>query len=167
MARTIRASLFVGCLMLGGCVEYTPVELSAVPPSQEVRVRVTNDGALRLARHLGRITDDVSATVAPEASDSIAVTIWLGKDYRGTDFENVRETIVLPRDEVTSLSLRRLSTWRTAALSAAALVGTLVLADRIFQIGDPNRPDDDGTDPPPSDAIIFRLPLGWILRGAK
>ncbi len=148
--------------MVGGCVQYTPVELAAVPPTQEVRVSVTNEGALRLARRLGRITDDVTASVAPRSNDSIAVTIWLGKDYPGTQFENVRETIVLPRDEVASLRLRQLSKWRTAALSAAALVGTLVLADQIFQLGDPNRPDDDDIEPPPSLVPIVRIHLGWI-----
>jgi len=153
--------------MLGGCVEYTPIELAAVPPGQEVRVRVTDEGALRLARHLGRLTDEVNAGVAPHQSDSVAVTIWLGKDYRGTGFENVRETIVLPRTDVTSLSLRKLSKWRTVALSAAALVGTLVLANQISQIGDPNRPDDDGNPPPPSDVTFARILLRWIPGGAR
>ena len=78
-------------------------------------------------------------------------------------FQDVRETVVLPRGEVAALRLRRLSTWRTAALSAGALVATLVLANEIFQIGDPNRPPDDGGDPPPSDVIpLFRIRFGWI-----
>ena len=161
MLRSISGLLLIASLAASGCVQYTPVELTAVPSTQEVRVGVTDEGALRLARRLGRIRDDVMASVAPRDGDSVAVTIWLGKDYPGTQFENVRETIVLPRDEVRSLSLRRLSVWRTAALSAGALVGTLILANEIFQIGDPNRPGDDDPDPPPSDVTFFRIPFGW------
>jgi hypothetical protein len=161
MPRTIRILLLISSLAWSGCVQYTPVELGAVPPAQEVRVRVSEEGALRLARHLGRITDEFTAGVAPHENDSIAVTIWLGRDYAGTEFENVRETIVLPRDEVTSLGLRRLSTWRTAALSAGVLVGAFVLADRIFQIGNPNRRGDNEPPPPPAGAIFLRAPFGW------
>lgn len=161
MSRPISLILLAVCLASGACVQYTPVELGAVPPNEEVRVQVTDDGAVRLARHLGRITDDVNASVAPRAGDSISVTIWLGRNYRGTQFENVRETIVLPREEVRALRLRRLSVWRTAALSAAALAGALVMADQIFQIGDPNRPDDDDDGPPPSDVTLFSIRFGW------
>jgi hypothetical protein len=156
--RGIRFLLFGG-LALGGCVQYTPIELAAIPPSQEVRVHVTDEGALRLVQRLGRITDEVTASVAPRASDSIAVTIWLGKHYPGTQFENVRETVVFPRNEVTALRLRRLSTWRTAAASAVALAGTLWLADQIIQLGNPNDPDEDGTDPPPPQVTFFRIRL--------
>lgn len=163
MLKPIVRFLVVAAFGMAGCVQYTPVELGAVPPNEEVRVRVTDEGAIRLARHLGRITEDVTASVAPRPGDSIAVTVWLGRNYPGTQFENVRETVVLPRGEVAALRLRKLSTWRTAALSAGALVATLVLANEIFQIGDPNRPPDDGDDPPPSAVVpLFRIRFGWI-----
>ncbi|HUF68896.1 MAG TPA: hypothetical protein VMM79_09670 [Longimicrobiales bacterium] len=161
MIRTKRLLLLAVSVAWGGCVRYTPVELSALPPSQEVRVGVTDEGAVRLARHIGRLTNEVNATVAPAEADSVAVTIWLGKDYQGTSFSDVRETIVFPRSHVTSLRLRELSPWRTAAMSAAALVGTLILADQILQLGDPNRREDDGTDPPPP-LIKVRIPIPWI-----
>jgi len=148
------------------CVQYTAIELGSVPAAREVRVHITDDGALRLARHLGRISDDVMASVAPQGGDSIALTVWLGRDYPGTRFEDVRETIVFPRGEVTSFRLRRLSPWRTAALSAAAVAGSLLLADRIFQIGDPNRSDGEPPPPPPSN-VIPRILLRWFPGGLK
>lgn len=67
MLRTIRGLVLAGGVVLGGCAQYTPIEVAAVPPTQEVRVRVTDEGALRLARRLGRITDDVTAIVAPHS----------------------------------------------------------------------------------------------------
>jgi hypothetical protein len=148
--------LALGLGLLSSCVQYQAVEIGALPPAQEVRVHVTDEGALRLARHLGRITDDVTASVAPQ-NDSIALTVWLGKDYPGTQFENVRETILLPQDEVTSVRVRKLSTWRTAALSIGVLAGALVLADQISQIGDPNRQGDDDNPPPPAGITLLRI----------
>lgn len=159
--RVTRSLLLIAGLSLSGCVQYTPVELAAIPPGEEVRVTVTDEGALRLARRLGRITNDVTASVAAHASDSLAVTIWLGRDYPGTDFANVRETVVFPRYEVVGLRRRELSKWRTAALSAAALAGTFILADQIFQIGDPNRRGDDDPEPPPGDLVLLRVFLPW------
>jgi hypothetical protein len=153
--------LLTGCVVSGGCVRYTPVELATLPASQEVRVAVTDEGAVRLARHIGRLTNEVNATVTPAEADSVAVTIWLGKDYRGTSFADVRETIVFPGSQVTSLRIRELSPWKTAAVSAAALVGTLILADQIFQLRDPTREGGDDTDPPPPLNKV-RIPIPWM-----
>lgn len=141
------------------CVQYTPVELSAVAPLEEVRVQLTDEGAVNLARHLGRIREEVPARVEPHGSDSLALTIWLGKHYPGTQFENVRETFVLGLGDVTALRRRTLSKSRTALASVGAIAVMAVLADQIVQIGDPNRPPDDGTHPPPG----FRLMLGFFL----
>jgi hypothetical protein len=161
MVKTTGLLLLAACVASGGCVQYTPVELSALPPTQEVQVGVTDEGAVRLARYIGRLTNQVNATVAPGQDDSLAVTIWLGKDYEGTSFADVRETIVFPRSQVTSLRLRELSPWKTAAVSAVALVGTLILADQIFQLGDPNRGGDEDPDPPPP-LIKVRIPIPWM-----
>lgn len=166
-ARSILLTL--ACLTSAGCVHYVPVDdLASLPPDEEVRVHVTDEGAIRMARRFGRIRDEVTASVAPVDPDSLSVTVWIGKAYRGTSFENVRETVVLGRNEVTAVARKRLSAWRTAAASAAVVAGLAVLVDRIFLIEDPNRPDDNGTDPPPPAIIsIFRIPIGPGPGGAR
>ena len=55
------ALLLGGASALTGCVTYTPVELDVVPPGEEVRVRLTDDGAVRAARHLGRLSTEFDA----------------------------------------------------------------------------------------------------------
>lgn len=144
-----------------GCVKYIPVELGAAPPEEEVRVRLSNEGAIRAARHLGRITPELDAAVEPHSPDSIAVIVWLGKNYPGTLFADVRETIILPRHEVNDLHLRRLSVPRTIAAFAGAAVVFGVLVDHIFFQEDPNAPpppDDD--NPPPATLTLFRIGIG-------
>lgn len=144
------------------CVTYTPVDLHLVPRGEEVRVRFTDDGAVRASRHLGRIRTELDAAVTPQPPDSVAVIVWLGKNYPGTQFENVREMIVLPRDEVRDLHLRRLSVKRTAAALAGAAAVFALLVDQIFLQEDPNRPPEvDDENPPPAGMTLFRIPLRW------
>ncbi len=156
------ALLIAGFFSATACVTYTPVDLALVPPGEEVRVRLTDDGAVRASRHLGRIRTELDAAVTPQPPDSVAVVVWLGKHYPGTQFENVRETIVLPRHEVSDLHLRRMSVKRTVvALTGAAAVFAL-LVDQIFLQEDPNRPPEiDDENPPPAGMTLFRIPLGW------
>ena len=156
-----RVVLLGACFWSTGCVTYINVDLDSVPPGEEVRVRLTDEGAVRASRHLGRIRTQLDAGVAPQTPDSIAVIVWLGKNYPGTQFENVRETIVLPRHEVSDLHLRRLSVGRTAAAFAGAAAVFAVLVDQIFLQEDPNRPPDDPDDnPPPGGITILRIPIG-------
>jgi hypothetical protein len=161
--------LVVVALLLGGalgstaCVEYVPVELGAVPPGEEVRVRVRDDAAVRLGRHFGQIREELSASVEPQGPDSVSVIVWLGKDYPGTAFENVRETVVVGRDDVTELRIRRVSVWRTAVASAGAVAAFALLVHRLVQGESPNRQPDDGGFPPPAfRSPLIRIPVGGI-----
>ena len=128
---------------------------------EEVRVRFTDEGAIRAARHLGGIRTELDAAVAPRSPDSMAVTVWLGKNYPGTQFENVRETMILPRYEVRDLHLRRLSTPRTIAALAGAAVVFAFLTDQIFFQEDPNGPPGgEDPNPPPAGMSLFCIPIG-------
>lgn len=148
-------------LLAAGCVTYTEVNVGVVPAAEEVRVRLTDDGAVRAARHLGRLRSELDAEVALRPPDSVAVIVWLGKNYPGTQFENVRETIILPRREISEIHRRELSAKRTAvALFGAGAVFAL-LVDQIFLQENPNRPPEiDDENPPPAGFRLFRIPIG-------
>jgi len=91
----------------------------------------------------------------------MAVIVWLGKNYPGTDFENVRETVVLPRDEVAYLHLRRLSTPRTIVALAGAAAVFALLVDQIFLQESPNRPPGSEIEPPPPAGLkLISIPIG-------
>lgn len=149
--------LLAACLAATGCVEYARVDRGSVQPQEELRVRVTDEAAVRLASHFGRITDEVTATVATQGADSMAVTVWLGRDYPGTRFENVRQTVMLSNDDVTDLLRRRISVWRSAAAALGVVAVAAVMINSISLLEDPNGPDDGGPITPPS--IIFRMML--------
>lgn len=162
-----RQAVLVLCLLVGacfpsaGCVKYVPVALDAVPPQEEVRVVLNDAGAIRAARQLGRIRNTVDAEVSPLPADSVAVIVWLGKNYPGTQFENVRETVVVPRNEVANVYLRRISPIRTVATAAATVAVFAYLTDRIFFQEDPNpNPGDGDENPPPAGFTLIRIPIG-------
>lgn len=142
------------------CVTYVPVELAAVGPQEEVRVRLTEDAAVRLAREFGRIRELLEGSVEPRGPDSMMVSLWIGRDYAGTPFENVRQTVVFGRRDVSELRRRRLSVWRSAFASAAVTAAFAVAIDRIFLQEDPNPPPQDNTEPPPGALFpVFRIPI--------
>ncbi len=153
--------LLSGSLSSTACVTYTEVDASVVPAMEEVRVRLTDDGAVRAARHLGRLRTELDAEVALRPPDSVAVIVWLGKHYPGTQFENVRETIVLPRREISEVHRRELSARRTAVALIGAGAVFALLVDQIFLQENPNRPPEvDDENPPPAGFRILRIPIG-------
>ena len=153
--------LVLACLSSSACVRYVNVDLERAAAGEDVRVRLNDEGAVRAARHLGRIATELDADVQPRPADSVAVIVWLGRKYAGTQFADVRETIVFPASEVQDFHLRELSPQRTAvALGGAALVFAF-LVDRIFLQEDPNRPPgDDRENPPPAGMTLVRIPIG-------
>ncbi len=124
-------------------------------------MRLTDEGAVRAARHLGRIATELDAGIQPRPPDSVAVIVWLGRNYAGTRFQDVRETIVFPASEVQDLHLRELSPQRTAVALGGAAIGFALMVDQIFLQEDPNRPPgDDRDNPPPARMTLIRIPIG-------
>ncbi|MDE2678187.1 MAG: hypothetical protein OXI76_09795 [Gemmatimonadota bacterium] len=162
MARTA-VLLVVAALSASACVRYVNVDLERAAAGEDVRVRLTDEGAVRAARHLGRIATELDADVRPRPADSVAVVIWLGRNYAGTQFADVRETIVFPESEVQDFHLRELSPQRTAVALGGAAIVFVFLVDQIFLQEDPNRPPgNDRGNPPPARMTVFRIPIGWI-----
>lgn len=145
------------------CVRYVNVDVERASAAEDVRVRLTDEGAVRAARHLGRIATELDADVQPRPADSVAVIVWLGRNYAGTQFADVRETIVFPAGEVKDFHLRELSPQRTAVALGGAAIVFVFLVDQIFLQEDPNRPPgDDRNNPPPARMTLIRLPIGRI-----
>jgi len=161
-----RGAILLGTLSSVGCVHYVPVEVAELRPQEEVHVRVDQDGAVKVMQQLGRFAPEVRATVEPKGADSTALTIWVGRDYPGTPFQDVHQTIVLPQDDVTALLRRELSVWRSAVTAAGITALFIWATDRIFQWL-PNRQTEGDIPPPPGDddeTTFSRLGPGWSFR---
>lgn len=151
--------LLAAAPLSGGCYRFVPVEPAVVQPQEEVRVRVTDDAAVRLAREFGRITSELDGQLMPGRADSVEVSVWIGRNYPGTQFENVKQTVVLGRQELVEVQRRQLAPGRTVLVTAGTVAIFAVLVKQLIQQEDPNTPPrDDGTNPPPG---MIRIPFGF------
>jgi len=160
LRRTVVALLIAG-LASTACYTYVPVSLQAVQSKQEVRVRVTDDAAMRLSKELGAIATEIDGQIAHEGADSVSLGVSIDKSYRGTTVGTTTQTLFLGRSEVLEVRKREFSRSRTVLVSAGTVVGFGLLAAGIAQLFDPNEPTDNSTTPPPPPAL--RRPSGYHL----
>ena len=146
------------------CYNYVPVSLGSVQSKEEVRVRVTDAAALRLAKELGAITTEIDGQMAREGADSVSVGVPIDKSYRGVTVGTTTQTLFLGSSEIVEVRRRQFSRSRTALVTAGTVVGFGLLAVGIAQLFDPNEPTNSSTTPPPPPAlrrphVILRIPI--------
>lgn len=126
-------------------------------------MRFTDEAAIRLAREFGTITTMVESQMEPLGQDSLALSIWIGREFRGTPFENVHQRVTVGRHEVTEVRRRQLSKPRTVIASAVVLAVFAVLVDKVVLQEDRNPPGGENPPPPPPQPpqIGIRIPIGW------
>ena len=159
----------VGALVLAGsaaCYTYVPVNEGTIAPKEEVRVRISEDAAARLAKDLGAFSTELDGRFTREPHDSISIGVAINREYRGAVVGSTTQLLYLGRSEVLDVRKRQFSRSRTTLLGVGAVVGFGALAAGIKQLVDPNGPSDDQPSlPPPAPQrgrVTFRisLPLG-------
>jgi hypothetical protein len=150
--------LAILCLAATGCFRYVPVAPAAVQPRDEVKVRITDDAAVRLARALGRISSELDGRLE-QHPDSLLVSVWIGRDYPGTQFANVEQTFRIAPAELLEVRRRQFSPARTTIVTIGSVAVFALLVHELFQQEDPRIPGDGTVNPPPPSGALFRLPL--------
>jgi hypothetical protein len=162
VTRRIGAALLVVSSASTACYSYVPIPIASAGPQEDVRLRVTEDAAARLAKDLGVYSTEIDGQLARETRDSVSVGVPVDRTYRGTTIGTTTQTIYLGRSEVVEVRKREFSRSRTVLLSAGTLVGFGLLAVGISQLVDPNGPSQDQPPPPPPVTPV-RRPLGHHL----
>jgi hypothetical protein len=157
----IVAALMVAAAASAGCYSYVPVSLGTIAPKEDVRVRVTDAAATRLADQLGSFSTEIDGQLSPEGSDSVLVGVSIDRTYRGATIGTTTQVLSLGRSEVVDVRRREFSRSRTILVSAGTVVGFGLLAAGITQLVDPNGPSQDQPPPPPPAPV--RRPLGYRL----
>lgn len=146
-------ALVIATLASAGCYSYVPVSFQAVGSKEDVRLRLTEGAAARLAKDLGTFSTEVDGQLAREGADSVSLGVPIDRSYRGTTIGTTTQTIFLSRSEVLEVRKREFSRSRTVLVSAGVVVGFGALAAGIVQLVDQNGPSDQGTTPPPPPAL--------------
>ena len=155
--------MVAGAALLGvapttACYRYVATPLASVPPAEDVRVRLTPQGATRLAPIIGVETTDLEGEVAPRG-DSLAVSVVVARTYRGMAFDSTRQAIVLGPGEVADVQRRQFSRSRTTLAALGVVVGFAVLVGTIKAIADPNPSAEEPLPPPPPPSIKIPFPF--------
>jgi hypothetical protein len=131
------------------CYSYVPVSLGTVASKEEVRIRVTEDAAARLAKDLGTFSTEIDGQFAREGADSVSVGVAIDRAYRGTTIGTTTQVLFLGRSEVVEVRKREFSRSRTILVSAGTVAGFGLLAAGVAQLVDPNGPSQNQPPPPP------------------
>jgi hypothetical protein len=161
MRRRLRLTPLLLALLAPACFRYQAVDLGAVSPQEEVRVLLTDEAAVRLALNYGAINKRLEGQLAPAASDSLMLAVWIGRNYVGTSFENARQRLSLGRGEIMEVRRRTFSPARTAIVTAGVIGVIGIIIDRIGFLENPNPlPGGGRGDVPDQDGIT--IPIGRI-----
>jgi hypothetical protein len=140
------AGLWAAALALQlGCYSYLPVQ--SAPPvavGKDVAVVLNDRGRALLAERVGPAIDRIDGRLAGVEGDAVTVAVTRVTDLRGNSAGWSGEPVRIPRDAITGFRPRTFSTFKTALLAGAVVLG-VVLSLRtsldIFGTPEPDRPD--------------------------
>ncbi len=122
-ARRIRllpvAAMVVGATLLAGCYTFRPMDRPP-RPGDHVRANLTTPGAIRLSELTGEPERSLEGEVAVVDDDALGIAVVRTRSTK--DFQPqfvLKDTLLLPREDVASVELRELSPLRTGAALAA------------------------------------------------
>lgn len=163
-ARAVVALLLAGAANTA-CYTYAPVSVGAMTETKEdVRLRVTDDAAVRLSKELGTFSTEIDGQLNGEGRDSISLGVPIDRLYRGTTIGTTTQVLFLARSEILEVRRRQLSRSRTVLFTAGTVVGFGLLAAGIVQLVDPNGAPENQPPPPPPPSpyrgfIRFKIPF--------
>lgn len=155
--RSVANAALLGATFATACYRYVPTPVAAVPPNEEVHVRLTPMGGARLADVLGTQPEELEGLVA-RRGDSLAVSVVVARAYRGVTFDSSRQAFLLAPSEVVDVRRRQFSRRRTTLAVVGSVVGFAALVGVIAAIADPNPSAEEPLPPPPPPNIRIPLP---------
>lgn len=150
-------------VLLLGCYRYVPARVGTVPPGTEVRLRLSDEGAERVAEVTGVRQTQVSGELVQWAEE-VMVSLPLRASDATLD-RSVRQRVTVRAGEVVGIDVQELDRTRTVVLAGglvtvvgAALVWTAV---RLLEgtSGTTPRPGEGGDQGP---TVVGGLVPAWL-----
>lgn len=128
---TCRILALVLLAFAGGCYHYVPEPPGPIPQGTPIRLHLSRPQSFEMmtitAHNIGQVTGEM---IREESGEVVFSALWLDA-VTGEGFDGGGWTFRVPRSDVTQLSVRRLSTWRTFAVLAMGAAATWLGFDAL------------------------------------
>jgi hypothetical protein len=111
----------------GACYRYTPIDVPSPALGSEVRVRLTDAGAVALAPLVGNRIEMVDGRVSSVADTAVTLAVTGTTDRLGSEIPWKGETVMFPRSAVASVERKHLDRGKSYIVGgiAAGLVAAI------------------------------------------
>jgi hypothetical protein len=110
----------------GGCYRYAPIDPQAPAPGAEVRVRLTDAGAITLAPYVGNRIELIDGHISSVVDTAVTVSVTGTTDRLGVEATWRGEQVSIPRTAFYELTRRTLD--RRRSFVAGAIVAGVIVA---------------------------------------
>jgi hypothetical protein len=142
--------------MLGGCYSYRVVPVEQVPVGETVRARVSAAEAERLREVIGRDDRVLEGQLLAPADSGVLVAVRTSVIDAAVQ---THQRILVPRQGLLELEVRRLDRWKTAGIAAVVVAAATAVAVSQFNS---DKPTENGGKGGSNNSLV--LPLGASLR---
>ena len=163
MSRSLLSALTLSVVLASApaCYNYVPTEVGAVPPGEDVRFRLSREGAEDLARTLesNEIRVDISGQYEGMEQGSLLLRVPVVRDPTGAR-PDIQQVVRLSQLDVLTVDRRELSLGKTAAIVGVGAAGVGFLLFNVFEVLDDSGRNGD-------DMEISLIPLFNLLTGGR
>ena len=139
-----RSLISICILAVSACTTYTPLRVADMSPGYNVRVSLTDQGAVDLAPKIGARARQLEGTLTQASDSTISISVRRVVREGGGDDTYNDLPISLPSQDVDRVE-RSTTSFSRSMLTAGAIVGTALLAAR--GAGDVSGGKDGGKQP--------------------
>lgn len=141
---SVAAATFIG----NGCYRYTPIDSPMAGTGMPVRVRLTDEGAVKLGPLVGNRVEFVDGTIVAAADTAFTLSVTGTTDRVGTEVSWRGERVALPRPAIAGFERRTLDK-RRSYLAGGIAAGIVAAVGIGFNIsGGGGSPATGGTGSP-------------------
>lgn len=130
-----RSVMCMALVMAGGCYGYVPVGQSAPRNGELVRVELTDEGSVEIARLVGPGPQAIAGRVLAATDNELTLGVQAVEFRRREEQFWVGERLTVPRPLIARVERRRLSPIRTALTTVGTLLAATLLVD-VFTGGE-------------------------------
>lgn len=143
-SRVRRAVAPAVALLCVGCQVYTPISLSSQAAKDDIRLTLTDQGGIDLARALGVGATQLEGHIDAVTDSTIVLRITELTRLSGSDEKWSGEPVPIPRGDVATVERRYTSVARSLVLGGAIVVGAILVGTVAGSV------EGGSNTPPPS-----------------